>query len=306
MKRAATTLALALLIPLGAPASTPPAGLDAARVGWTEIRLGGRKLFLTADATLAWSVLPRAEVVPRLREPPGLEAVMPGPAVVELTYEGSAVGRRTRAALLVDPVSGAAIQREQDDLTGRLRHRTYRFGTTAAYHWTRWPAKGEEKLPHASWTRVSEGPRPYGREAGGPVLEPTGLIYAIAAAPLLRPGDTAEFLVFQRRVLQRVEVRVVDRQAIRVDFADLTTGTAAPGPAQIEALRLSISGDPDTADSDDELELLGLKGTLELHLDPATRAPLSLSGNVAIIGPVTLRLRSLRRAPPLAPVVQSP
>ena len=49
-------------------------------------------------------------------------------------------------------------------------------------------------------------------------------------------------------------------------------------------------GDPE----DDDLELLGLHGRLELLLDPATRAPLELSGDVKIVGTVTLRLAALR------------
>jgi hypothetical protein len=305
MNHAATTLVPILLALLSVPAGAAPA-LDASRVGWSEIRLGGSKLFLTADASLAWSILPGSGVAARLREPPGLEAIMPGAAVVEMSYEGAAAGRRTRAVLLMDPVSGAALQRDQDDLSGRLRHRVYRYTTTAGWHWTRWPARGEEKLPPEQWTMASEGPRPYGWVPDGPVLEPTGLIYAIAAAPLLRPGDSADFLVFQRRVLQRVEVRVAGTRPIAVDYQDLTSGTAVRGPARIDALRLVITGDPDTAGSDDELELLGLRGALELYLDPATRAPLQLSGNVAIIGAVTLRVRSLRRATPLAAQQQSP
>ena len=43
-----------------------------------------------------------------------------------------------------------------------------------------------------------------------------------------------------------------------------------------------------------DLELLGLRGRLELLLDPATRAPLELSGDVKIVGTVTLRLAALR------------
>jgi hypothetical protein len=305
MNHTATTLMLVLLAWQSAPAGAAPA-LDASRVGWSEVRLGGSRLFLTADATLAWSIRPGTEVAARLRTPPGLVPIMPGDDVVELSYEGSAAGRRTRAVLLMDPVSGAALQRDQDDLSGRLRHRVYRFTTTAAWHWTRWPARGEERLPNDQWTNASAGPRPYGEVPDGPVLEPTGLIYAVAAAPLLRPGDRADFLVFQRRVLQRVEVRVAGTRPIAVDYQDLTSGTAVRGPARVDALRLVISGDPDTAGSDDELELLGLRGALELDLDPATRAPLQLSGNVAIIGAVTLRARSLRRATPLAAQQQSP
>ena len=40
--------------------------------------------------------------------------------------------------------------------------------------------------------------------------------------------------------------------------------------------------------------MLGLRGKLELLLDPATRAPLQLSGNVKVLGGVTLRLAAVR------------
>jgi hypothetical protein len=206
----------------------------------------------------------------------------------------------------MDPVTGAAIQRMADDVTGDLRHRDYRYTATGGYHWTRWPERGEEKLPWAQWSRATEGLRHYGRDPGGPVLEPTGLIYAVAAAPLLRPGDTADFTVFQRRVLQRVEVRVIDARTVDVDYREVTAAGTRRQRGRVEALRLVVRGDPDTAGSSDELELLGLRGVLELYLDPGTRAPLSLSGNIAVIGAVTLRLQSLRRPEPLAPAPQSP
>jgi hypothetical protein len=307
MHRTAAALFLLLapaITTAGTPAPATP--LDPARVGWRELQLGGSKLLLTADARLTWSLRPAGEIAGQLRGAPGLTGIPPGESVVELLYDGRATGRRTRATLWLDPGDGRALQRSGDDLGGELRHRDYRFTTTGAYHWTRWPARGEEKLPVARWTRTSEGLRAYGSDPGGPVLEPTGLIWAVAAAPLLRPGDTADFAVFQRRVLQRVEVRVADTRRIDVDYRDVTPGGVTRRRGSVEALRLVLQGDPDTAGSSDELELLGLRGALELHLDPVTRAPLSLSGNVAIVGAVTLRLQRLERFTPLAPARQSP
>jgi hypothetical protein len=305
MSRLAVVLCL-LVTSWPAAAGPAPPVLDPGRIGWSAIELAGSKLFLSADARLDWSIVPAAEVAGRLRPPPGLVAVPPGETVLQLVYEGRAVGRRSRAVLWMDPATGAALQRMADDLTGDLRHRVYRYTTTGGYHWTRWPDPGEEKLPWERWTRATEGLRPYGREPAGPVLEPTGLIYAIAAAPLLQPGDTADFSVFQRRVLQRVEVRVADTRRIDVDYREVTAAGSRRQRGRVEALRVVVRGDPGTSGSSDELELLGLRGALELHLDPATRAPLSLSGNVKVIGAVTLRLQSLRRHEPLAPAPQSP
>jgi hypothetical protein len=63
----------------------------------------------------------------------------------------------------------------------------------------------------------------------------------------------------------------------------------------VRPLRLALQGLPvPGGDPDEDLELLGLRGRLELLLDPATRAPLQLSGNVKIVGSVTLRLAAVR------------
>lgn len=255
---------------------------------------------LSADASLDWRVVPAAAVTGGLREPPAGTPVAPGARVVELRYEGGAIGRRSRATLLVDPGTAAGIQRVQEDLGSRQRYREYRYTDIGAYHWTRWPEPGEERLPVSRWTRTSEGPRPYGIRPGGPVLEPTALVYAVAAAPLLRTGDRASFYVFQRRVLQEVEVAVVGRRTVAVDYVEEGANGKTRRRQKVEALRVVLRGDPDTAGGDDELELLGLRGNPEICLDPVTRAPLEISGNVAIIGQVTLRLKALRHAPPLA------
>jgi len=305
MSRPAVALCL-LLPPLSAVADPPAALLDPDRVGWHQVQLGGSKLFLTAEARLAWTIRPAGEITGQLREAAGLTGIAAGRTVLELVYTGRAAGRRTRATLWLDPRDGRALQRTGDDLTGDLRHRDYRYTTTGAYHWTRWPNPGEERLPMARWTRTSEGLRSYGRDPGGPVLEPTALIYAVAAAPLLRPGDSAAFTVFQRRVLQRVAVQVAGSEPVQVDYQETDAAGTTRRQGRREALRLVVQGDPGTAGSCDELELLGLRGALELQLDVATRAPLALSGNVAIIGGVTLRLQSLQRSAPLAPAPQSP
>jgi hypothetical protein len=64
---------------------------------------------------------------------------------------------------------------------------------------------------------------------------------------------------------------------------------------KVRPLRLSLQGLPvPGGDPEDDLELLGLRGRLELLLDPATRAPLQLSGDVKIVGTVTLHLAALR------------
>ncbi|MBN8280680.1 MAG: hypothetical protein J0M16_08740, partial [Gammaproteobacteria bacterium] len=195
------------------------------------------------------------------------------------------------------PRTGAALQRTQHDQQGKLRVRTYRFGEEGAYQRTFWPATAAEKsLPPARWTKTAEGLRAYPDAPGSrPVVEPIGLLYLIAASGLNQPGDSLEVLVFRRRDTQTVRIEVLPPRDVQVRYDELWPRGTVQRQGKVRPLRLGLTGLPvPGADPDEDLELLGLRGRLELLLDPATRAPLQLSGDVKIVGAVTLRLAALR------------
>ena len=50
----------------------------------------------------------------------------------------------------------------------------------------------------------------------------------------------------------------------------------------------------DDGDSENEFELLGLRGDIDLHIDPETRAPLQIEGRVKIAGHTIMRLTYLK------------
>ncbi len=282
------------------PARFDPARFDPARVGWSEIRMEASKLFLTADARLSLRTVPGATVGPDLLPVADdrFTPVAPGTEVLELLYETRAVGRRSRITLLMDPFSGAALQRTQHDQVGKLRLRTYRFGLEGAYQRTRFPATASEKslLPDR-WTRTSEGLRVYAVSPGNqPVIEPTGLLYAIGAASLDQPGDKIDALVRQNRNTQVVRIEVLPPREVSVRYDELWPKGTVQRSGKVLPVRLSLQALPPPGGNaaTGDLELLGLRGRLELLLDPDTRAPLQLSGDVKVLGSVTLRLTALR------------
>jgi hypothetical protein len=282
------------------PARFDPARFDPARVGWSEIRMTASKLFLTADARLSLRTVPGATIGPDLLPVADdqFTPVAPGTEVLELLYETRAVGRRSRITLLMDPFSGAAIQRTQHDQDGKMRQRTYRFGLEGAYQRTRFPATaGEKALLPERWTKTSEGLRAYATSPGQqPVIEPTGLLYAIGAAPLDQPGDTIDVLVRQHRDTQAVRIEVLTPHEVSVRYDELWPKGTVQRSGKVRPVRLSLQALPAPGGdaATDELELLGLRGRLELLLDPDTRAPLQLSGDVKVLGSVTLRLAAVR------------
>ncbi len=282
------------------PAGAADLALDPARVGWSEIRMTASKLFLTAQARVALRTVPGTTVQPDLLPVTiaRFTPLVPGGDVLELVYEASGVGQKSTITLLMDPVSGAALQRTQHGQEGKLRFRTYRFGLEGAFQRTRRPATASENtLPPARWTDTSEGLRTYPVPPGKqPVIEGTGLLYAIAAAPLDKPGDAIELLVFRRHDTQAVRIEVLAPEEITVGYDELWPRGAVQRTGRIRALRLSLQGVPVPGGNpdDDELEVLGLKGRLDLFLEPETRAPLQLSGTVKLLGRVNLRLVALR------------
>lgn len=275
--------------------------LDPARVGWSEIRMTASKFFLSGESRLALRTVAGSSVTPDLMVVTDKQftALTPGPEVLELVYDTRGVGRQSRLVLLMDPNSGAAIQRVQHNQDAKQRFRTYRFGVEGAYHRTFRPASASEKsLQPKAWTDVSEGLRGYPEAPGKrPVMEPTGLLYAIAAARLDKPGDTADMLVFSRRNTQTVRVEVLPAREVSVRYDEIWPTGTVQRSGKVRPLRLSLKGVPapgSKATDDDDLELFGLRGQLELLLDPTTRAPLQLSGDVKIVGKVTLRIAELR------------
>lgn len=278
--------------------ATAPA-LDPARPGWSEIRMTATKLFLSAEAHLALRMVPATSICSGLLPIPGVATITPGDEVLELVYEASGLGRKSRLTLLMDPVSGAAIQGTHHDLEGKHRYRVWRYGETGAYQRTRWPLnRSEETLPPQNWTKTSEGSRVYPVDpAGRPVLESTGLLYAIAAAALDKPGDQVELLIFRRRDTQIVHVEVMTPREISVNYAEVWPNGAVQRRGKITPLRLSVRGLPvvdrpgkPASQPDEDFELLGLRGNIELAVDADTRTPLVLSGSAPIFGKVTLLL----------------
>jgi hypothetical protein len=82
-----------------------------------------------------------------------------------------------------------------------------------------------------------------------------------------------------------------------VNYSEVWPSGTVQRRGEIRPLRLKLRGlpvvDPSgkaTGNTDEDFELLGLRGNIDLALDAETRTPLMLSGSVPIFGKVTLRL----------------
>ncbi len=270
---------------------------DRERPRWTALEYSASKLFVSASARVEARIRPGAEIAGELRATPAGHPVPAGPEVLEMIYAARGFGRESLTTLWVDPASGGTLQRTQRDTGSRERLRTYRFTDVGAYHFTRWPATGdEEALPPEQWTSTSEGMRAWSAAAvGKPVTEATALLWMVAAADLSARGDRLEVLTFSRRHVNRVTIEAVGRRAIKVDFLERGPAGSRRHRGTVEAIVLRLRGSPldPVAEDDEAFELLGLSGDLDIFLDPQTRAPLQLRGRIKIAGQTTVRLTGM-------------
>jgi hypothetical protein len=270
-----------------------PGAFDPGRARWAELEFRAAKFLMSATARVEARMRPSAAIAAELVTTPAGTPVAPGPEVLEMVYRASGLGRESVTTLWADPVSGATLQRTQ--LDSGERQRTYRFTDSGAYHYTRWPAtRGEEDLSPARWTERTEGMRPYSPGAiGKPVTEATVLLWLTSAADLEDAGDRIEVLTFSRKHVNRVVVEVAGRRRLDVAYDERSPAGSRQRKGKVDAILLRIHGaplDPDPS-GDDDFELLGLRGDLELWLDAGTRVPLELRGDVKIAGKLAVKLR---------------
>lgn len=290
---------------LVAPAPAADARLSPERVSWRELSFYGSKfgISLRADLTLEPISAARAEqeLLPS-RRGAGIGPPEEGALVVALGSE--VLSRRSDIRLLVDPATGAALQRVQTESGRKQRIKSLRYGERGISTVRTRPADGEKDLPSERWTDVREGGEDYPEiSAGGlRVSDPTALFYVIAASDIERPGDSVEVPIFSDDRILMVEARALDLRRVEVDYerGDGSTSRDVNGPAT--ALRLSLDarvvGD---AAGDASFELAGLRGDVEMLLDPVTRTPLQLSGKVPYAGSVAIRLRRVVERPEASP-----
>jgi len=291
-----TALAATLIL---LPTISVSAQLDPGRVNWSALQFHASKFLVSIDANVGVSDVPADETDALLMDAGEGTAVAAADSTKALTFTTEFFGRKSRADVLLNAADGATLQRTSHDSGKRNRHRIYRYTDIGAYQRTWWPVNdAEEDLPTdqwEQWSKFEEGMRPFPEAIHGePVADPGSLLYIVGTAPLNEAGDKIEILAYARSNVHRVQVEVAGMETIKVNYEQ--TGGAAPGKkkGKVQALKLMLRGEMiDDGDDDDQFELLGLRGDIDIHIDPVTRAPMQLEGNVKIAGHAVMRLTHL-------------
>ncbi len=285
-------LGLALLT-LGAPLSAWAEGFDPSRVGWTEAAYRAKKMGFSANTEVKLETLQATAVASELITSSEGQAVgAEGDELVVVSMRTRGLGQNSLARLFLQPGDGTILQRDQVDSGKKKRYRAYRYTAEGVYRLTRRPKSGEESQPDTSWSERDEHYDAYPSWAGDDlvVTEPGAIFYLAAAAALEKTGDVFQCPAYSRNKLLLVELKVLGSENIKVDYS--VGGKRVK--KTVSALRISIDASHlDPGSDESNMEFLGLRGDVELFLDPESRVPLAVTGRVPVAGKVTVRLQSV-------------
>jgi hypothetical protein len=289
-KTVALAAALLCLQPISAVGEYRPE-----RIRWSELDYEAHKLGFSIEAQLSLRKLDSAALGLALADPaPGRWLTAPAAGGWQLGLTSAGLGKRSQLTLLIDQ-EGRALQRTQMETGRRLKdyyHRTQRFGVGAVHIRTLKPRAGEESSPPTDWSDLDDWvpELPEGVRPG----QSTGLFYTLAAADLDRPGDRVTTWVYAKDRVSRVDLEVEAREPLEVDFVEVAGASERRRRESIPALRIRVSGTPlDEDDPDASFRFLGLRGTVYVFLDEATRAPLLITGRISWLGRAQVKLERL-------------
>jgi len=289
--RAFLLAAVAWLLPTVAAAGE----LASERIPWRELRFEGSKFGISLTAKLSLEMVPASlaagELLPSERTP-GIAPA--GAQVVTLRLDSEFLGRRSAVELWVDPGTAAALQRIQTESGKRQRVKSERYGERGITGVRHRPAKGEEGSPPERWSDLRHGFDEYPAWAGQNlrISDPAALFYVVAAAALEKPGDRLQLPLFSDGDLLSLEVKVVERLRVDVDYVLTQGGSSRHRRESVDALRLSLDARTlGPGAMQHSFELAGLSGDVEMLFDPRARVPLELSGRVPWVGRVAIDLR---------------
>lgn len=272
MKRLAIFLLLALAAPVSADdAVAPKESKKVPPVPWRELEYLASKFGLEARSSLS-------------RQPPDAQ----GRSRIELT--STAAGRSVQEAVDFDAATGAVLERTKDRLGRKSYSKVYRFDKNGVKITRSAPKDDSEaKLGREKWTLIelSSFARPAATADCAAISEPTLLFHLFEAHPWSsRPK--LSLCVFSGKHWSRLEAERLGEES----FKPPEVGVDVSGPfhkIKVRALPLDAAG------ADDELELLGLKGDLEILLD-GRGIPIRLKGTIDWIGEIEVFLVRLALA----------
>jgi hypothetical protein len=280
-----------------------PLELDPARVGWSRL------LFRASDAMASVAIEVRLTSAPAsdLEDPAGSAS---GSAVVApagdevslmtalIVVEGHDKAYRNEVWFL--PGEAVPLQRRRDKLGKDPNRKTFRYAGDGVYRVRLDPAgPQEEELLPEQWTGQKTHFYPYGSAARGcpAITDPALLLFAVSAGAVSEDGAPLDLCAFNKKTVYQVRAATAGVRPLEVAYAEIGKGVRAEIARAVDAPSVRIVARPGEAAEPDPFEFFELTGDIEIALDPSTRIPVLISGDLPGLGRVDFALSEATLAP---------
>jgi hypothetical protein len=252
---------------------------DPAQVKWSQLTFRTTVLFITLQATVGLEKLTASEAEPALIKPKTGEGVSPGQKDVYLLKSHTAKFGRNSTLKLWFEGDLTPLQRMEIETGRKNIVRTYRFLPDGAFRRDLAPTKGEKGQPPARWTKNSSHYYPYPDRL--PPLKMTdnaAIFYAVSAAHLNKKGDKVVFLTFDKKHINEVTLLCEGFADIDANYFEQSKTGKKRIRGAVKALRVALQSRPIDRDKDKkDFTFLGVKGDINIYLDPKSHIPLQVT-----------------------------
>jgi hypothetical protein len=275
--------------------------LQPERLAWEALRFRAKSLVVELTADMRLQSLPADQAQAALLESPqGVPIAASGPQTLHLGLQmmidfAFRDPVNITNALWVNPDDAAALGRYRLRRGEGEFQKTYRFTETGVFRSNREPRTKTEALGNPdTWPVFPDNFYPHDRAALGcdAVTDRLALIYIVSAAARLQRGQPLSLCVFGKRQLHRVQLKPREVQILKVDFIEKKRQAETRLKGDFKALEIVLKASP-LASELEEMEnfsFLGLHKNIVIFIDPATRLPLQVTGEISKLGQATLKL----------------
>ena len=271
------------------------AKIDPSRVKWSSLRYKTYIVFFSMNVKVQLKQISQATSKAALLTPKQGQGTMPqADPTYRIDLDSKIMGRKSFISLWFDP-NGNAFQRTQTDTGSKQRVKTYRILQDGYYSHETKPTENEQDLPPSKWTQVGEGSKTFNKmpRAGVMVAEPTALYYLVSASHLNKPGDKFQEYIFTKHGIYQLNLHALDYKEIETDYVQLQGGKKQTAQGEHKTLHIKMNAVAIDPSASDGFDFLGLKGDIDLYMDPTTRVLLQISGKANIIGHTDITLKEV-------------
>ena len=279
--------------------------LDDKRVPWANLSYQAKTFWVDVSTSLHLEALAADDVKAALLENrQGVALPVPPEGAFQLTSD-TIIDSIFQPPVKIfnrvwfDPKDATALgrvrlRRGEDDFK-----KIYRFTQQGVFRHRREPGDQQEvqKDPQ-KWSDVLDTFYAYdpARLGCGPVSERLLLIYIATAAERIDKNKPVSVCVFGKRQLFEVQLRSAGLQAVKVDYVEKKHQRPQHRQGKVEAHKIILEARPLESDLDavENFSFLGFRKNIAFFVDPASKLPVQVSGEIPTAGKAILKLREVQ------------